>query len=140
METRTNALERGIYGPQAGDRQPRFSKGKGFFGLDSQYRKWRTWKKIDGREDSTLNSKAETLKRMMDQRMILVMAGNDQLRWGGNKEGNFNIKEEKGILLGLELQALVRIWQKLWEKQKLDEDQTLYVAGSPWENPNLGQY
>eukprot|EP00253_Pinus_taeda_P022226 PITA_22226 len=76
--------------------------------------KWRTWRKIDGREDRTLNSKAQTLKRMLDQRMILVTGGQDQLRWGNNKEGNFNIKEAKGILLGLESQAPVRIWKKLW--------------------------
>jgi len=86
--------------------------------------KWRTWKIIDGREDRTLNDKAETLKKMLDQRMILVTEGQDQLRWGNNKEGNFNIKEAKGILLGLESQAPVRSWQKLsrnrrWMKIKL---------------------
>lgn len=67
--------------------------------------KWRTWKKLDGRENRTLNSKAENLKRMLDHRMILVTEGQDQLRWGIKKEGNFNIKEAKGILLGLESQA-----------------------------------
>jgi len=53
--------------------------------------------------------RAETLKRILDQRMILVIEGQDQLRWGNNKEGNFNIKEAKGILLGLECHAPDRI-------------------------------
>eukprot|EP00253_Pinus_taeda_P028919 PITA_28919 len=92
-------------------------KVKDFWDQAHNTGKWRTWKKINGREDSTLNSKAKTLKQMMDQRMILVTEGQDQLKWGSNKEGNFNIKEEKGILLGLEAQAPVRIWQKLWRSK-----------------------
>jgi len=63
--------------------------------------KWRIWKEIQGREDKTLNSKAKSLKRLLDQRTILVMEGQDQLRWGNNKEGNFNIKEAKGFLLNI---------------------------------------
>lgn len=79
--------------------------------------KWRTWKIIDGREDRTLNGKEESLKTMFDQRMILVTEGQDQLRCGGKKEGNFNIKEAKGIPLGLESQARARSWQKLWRNK-----------------------
>lgn len=50
-------------------------KVKDFFYQTHNTGKWRAWKKIDGRVDRTLNSKAETLKRMMDQRMILIMEG-----------------------------------------------------------------
>lgn len=49
--------------------------------------------------------------------MIHVTEGQDQLRWGNNKEGNFNIKEAKYILLGLDSQGSVRIWQKLWRRK-----------------------
>eukprot|EP00253_Pinus_taeda_P008440 PITA_08440 len=85
-------------------------KVKDFWEHSHNTGKWRTWRKIDGREDRTLNSRGDTLKRILDQRMILVTEGQDQLRWGNNKEGNFNIKEAKGILLGLESQALDRTW------------------------------
>lgn len=61
----------------------------------------------------TLNSREKTLKRILDHRMILVTEGQDQLRWGNKKEGKFNIKEAKYILLGLESQASNRTWQKL---------------------------
>eukprot|EP00253_Pinus_taeda_P005630 PITA_05630 len=37
--------------------------------------KWRIWKRIDGREDSTLNGQVETLRKMIDQRMILITEG-----------------------------------------------------------------
>lgn len=50
-----------------------------------------------------MKTKAEELRRMLDQRMILVVGGQDQLRWGNNKEGTFNLKEAKGILLELDL-------------------------------------
>ena len=52
---------------------------------------------------------------MLDQRIILVTKGQDQLRWGNNKEGKFNIKEAKGFLLELELQTPNKNWQKLWK-------------------------
>jgi len=87
---------------------------KDFWENTHNVRKWRTWKKIEGREDRTLNSKAESLKRMLDQRMILVTERQDQLRCGNNKEGTFNIKESKGILLELESQDPNKAWKKLW--------------------------
>ena len=90
------------------------SKVEDFWDQTNSVGKWRTWRKIDGREDKTLNNRVETLKRMLDQRMILVTEGQDQLRWGSNKEGNFNIKEAKCILFGLDSQATDRSWQKLW--------------------------
>lgn len=57
--------------------------------------KWRIWRNIDCREDRPLKTQAEALMRMLEQRMILVTGGQDQLRWGNNKEGSFNLKEAK---------------------------------------------
>jgi len=85
-------------------------KVKDFWENSHNAGKWRIWKKIEGREDKTLNSKAESLKKLLDQRIILVMEGQDQLRWGNNKEGNFNIKEAKGFLLDMEPQAPNKTW------------------------------
>ena len=47
---------------------------------------------------------------MVEQRKILASEGQDQLRWGKNQQGTFNIKEGKGILLELNPQALDKIW------------------------------
>jgi len=41
------------------------------------------------------------LMQDLDRMKILVSEGNDQLRWGNNNEGTFNLKEAKFILLGL---------------------------------------
>jgi len=57
-----------------------------------------------------LNIKAKELKKMVEQRKILASEGQDQLRWGKNQQGTFNIKEGKGILLELNPQALDKIW------------------------------
>ena len=46
--------------------------------------------------------KVETLMKMSEQRKILMSGGHDQLRWGNNNEGTFNLKEEKLILLELD--------------------------------------
>jgi len=49
-----------------------------------------------------LKTKAEELRKIVEQRKILVTEGQDQLRWGNNKKGTFNLKEAKGILLELD--------------------------------------
>ena len=46
--------------------------------------------------------KADALLTMLDQRKILVSEGHDQLRWGNNNEGTFNLKEAKSIILELD--------------------------------------
>jgi len=79
--------------------------------------KWRIWKNIDCRNNIHLKNKVEELKKMAEQRKILVSKGQDQLRWGNNQEGTFNLKESKGILLELNPQVLDKIWQKFWRYQ-----------------------
>jgi len=55
--------------------------------------------------------------KIVEQRKILVTGGQDQLRWGNNKEGTFNLKEAKGILLKLDSHVPDKIWQNLWRHQ-----------------------
>ena len=64
-----------------------------------------------------MKAKADALLTMLDQRKILVSEGHDQLRWGNNNEGTFNLKEAKRILLELDSHVLDRIWQNLWRHQ-----------------------
>lgn len=64
---------------------------------------------IDCRNDGLLETKAEALGKILEQRMILVSEGQDQLRWGNNSKGIFNIKEVTNILLELVTQALNKI-------------------------------
>jgi hypothetical protein len=45
--------------------------------------------------------------------MILVTEGQDQLRWGNNNKGTFNLKEAKGILLGLDSSVPEKTSQRL---------------------------
>eukprot|EP00253_Pinus_taeda_P010393 PITA_10393 len=87
-------------------KQERESQGlikvKDLWNLPLDSRKWRNWRKIDCREDNPIKIKAEELMSMLKQRKILVTDGQDQLRWGLNKEGTFNIKEAKRIILNLD--------------------------------------
>jgi len=64
-----------------------------------------------------LKEKIEALLKMLEQRKILVIEGHDQLRWGNNNEGTFNLKEEKRILLELDSNVPGRVWQNLWRHQ-----------------------
>jgi len=45
--------------------------------------------------------------------MILVTEGKDQLRWGNKNNGTFNLKEAKGILLGLDSSVREKTSQRL---------------------------
>lgn len=72
---------------------------------------------MDHREDSPLKAKAEALLTMLEQRKILVTGGHDQLRWGNNNAGTFNLKEAKCILLELDSNEPDRVWQNIWRHQ-----------------------
>ena len=78
------------------------NKVNDFWDHTQNTKKWRIWRNINCGDDNPLKTKVEELRRMLDQRMILVAGGMDQLRWGNNKEGTFNLKEAKGILLELD--------------------------------------
>ena len=54
---------------------------------------------------------------MLEQRKILELGEQDQLRWGNKSEGTFNLKEAKLILLDLNSQAPDKTWQNLWRHQ-----------------------
>ena len=49
--------------------------------------------------------------------MILVTEGQNQLRWGDNNKGTFDLKEAKGIFLGLDSSVPDKTWQHLWKNQ-----------------------
>lgn len=59
----------------------------------------------------------DALLKMLDQRKIIVSEGHDQLIWGNNNEGTFNIKEAKNIFLELDSYVPDRVWQNLWRHQ-----------------------
>ena len=72
---------------------------------------------MDHREDNPLKAKAEALLEILEQRKILVTGGHDQLRWGNNNEGTFNLKEAKHLILELDSNEPDRVWQNLWRHQ-----------------------
>eukprot|EP00253_Pinus_taeda_P025758 PITA_25758 len=93
------------------------NKVKDFWNLPHNSRKWRSWRSIGYRDDSPIKIKAEALISMLKQRKILVIEGQDQLRWGLNKEGTFNLKEAKNIILNLDSCVPMKSWQQLWSHQ-----------------------
>lgn len=89
-------------------------KVKDLWNLPHDSGKWRKWKDIECREYSPNKEKAEELMNILKQRKILVQKGQDQLIWGLNKEGSFNIKEAKRLILNLDSYILAKSWQQLW--------------------------
>lgn len=86
------------------------SKVKDFWDHTDGIGKWRTWGSLKYKDDSPLKAKAEALMKKLEERKILVSGGHDQLRWGYNNEGNFNLNEAKQILLDLDSHVLDRTW------------------------------
>jgi len=50
---------------------------------------------------------------VLEQRNILTSTSSDQLRWGRNNEGNFNLKEAKRMVIGLDFPNPDKVWQNL---------------------------
>ena len=75
---------------------------------------------------------------MLKQRKILVTDGQDQLRWGHNKEGIFNIKEAKINYPKPISMCFSEVLAKTLEPPRMDEYQDFYVVSSSQENINLG--
>jgi len=48
---------------------------------------------------------------------MLKSADSNQLRWGKNSEGTFNLKEAKCIALGLDFPNLDLVWKNLWKNE-----------------------
>lgn len=90
-------------------------KVKDFWIHSQLMEKWRIWRNIDCRNNNLLETKVEELRKIIEQRKILVAEGQDELRWGDKKQGTFNLKEAKKILLELDPLVLHKIWQNLWK-------------------------
>lgn len=73
---------------------------KDFWNQESNNVKWRKWRDLGYNDESPLRGKPEDLSQDLEHRQILVSSLPDQLRWGKNNEGNFNLKEEKQIVIG----------------------------------------
>eukprot|EP00253_Pinus_taeda_P017321 PITA_17321 len=77
--------------------------------------KWRTWKLPVYSEETPLKAQAEALATILEKRKFLISTFIDQLRWGRNSEGNFNLKEAKEIATGHNMTNPNKIWKDLWK-------------------------
>ena len=66
--------------------------------------KWRVWEDLGYSEESPLKAQADSLALDLEQRKIFVSSSSDQLRWGQNTEGTFNLKEAKRMAIGFDYQ------------------------------------
>eukprot|EP00253_Pinus_taeda_P007691 PITA_07691 len=76
--------------------------------------KWRIWKLLDYNEVTTLKTQAQALEDILVKRKILTSTSKDQLRWGRNNVGLFNLKESKRIATGLNFPNTNKTWKDLW--------------------------
>ena len=60
-----------------------------------------------------LHTQAIALKGLLDERQILNSTLDDQLRWGKDKTGLFNLKEAKRIDAGLILLNTNKTWKEI---------------------------
>ena len=80
MATRTNTVNIGLFSLKQETDHQGLNKVKDFWDLAQTSGKWRSWRKIDCRDDSHIKIKAKALGSLLKQRMILVTEGQDQLR------------------------------------------------------------
>ena len=80
--------------------------------------KWRIWKDLGYNEESPLKAQAGSLALALEQRKILVSSSSDQLRWGRNTKGKFNLKEAKQEVMGFNFVNPDQVWKKLWQNSQ----------------------
>ena len=79
--------------------------------LDNLYK---TWKPKEWWQDLAPNENIEKLYYELCTRKIPKNAGPDKLRWGYTNVGNFNIKEEIGLLTETHTLEKDGKWIKIW--------------------------
>ena len=62
-----------------------------------------------------MKAMAEALIMDLNHKRILVSSSHDQLRWGKNNEGNFNLKEAKQAITGFNFVNADKVWKELWQ-------------------------
>jgi len=68
---------------------------KDFWDQGSNNGKWREWKDLGYSDENQLKTNAEALTQELEHKRIRFSSSTDQLTWGKNFEGNFNLKEAK---------------------------------------------
>lgn len=56
-------------------------KVRDFWNLPHDTEKWRSWRKIECRGEGTIQAKTKEIIKILEQRKILTIDGQDQLRW-----------------------------------------------------------
>ena len=80
--------------------------------------KWRMWKDLGYSEESPLKTQANSLALDLEQRKILVSSSSEQLRWGQNTKGTFNLKETKCMALCFDYPNPDQVWNELWQNSQ----------------------
>eukprot|EP00253_Pinus_taeda_P036326 PITA_36326 len=88
---------------------------KDFWDQGRNNRKWRKWKDLGYSDENPLKTKAKALTQELEHRRILVSSSMDQLIWGKNTGGNFNLKEAKQEVTGFNFVNPDQVWKKLWQ-------------------------
>lgn len=73
---------------------------KDFLDQERNNGKWRKWKDLGHNNESPLKAQVVVLAEGLNHRRTLISSFPDQLRWGKNTEGNFNLKEAKHEIIG----------------------------------------
>lgn len=117
----------------------RLVKVNDFWDQEKSEGKWRIWKNLEYNDDSPLQAQAEALTAILEQRKILTSIDSDQLRWGNNNEGNFNLKDAKCIAIGLDIPNLDWVWKDLWQNPSWMKIKLFMWLVQHKKNSNLGK-
>jgi len=77
--------------------------------------KWRIWNDLGHSEESPLKALLDSLGQDLEHMKILVSSLHDQVRWGKNTKGNFNLKEAKQVVTGFNYLNPDQVWKNIWQ-------------------------
>jgi hypothetical protein len=101
--------------------------------------RWRTWDKLNPQNRDCIATLAKEVEEELGKRKIAVSEDEDQLRWGRENGGEFNLKEAWYYIVDQDQEDPTQQWGKIWSnpqwpKIKMFEWLVLHNRILTWEN------
>jgi hypothetical protein len=80
---------------------------------ENDHDRWRIWDKLNPQNRDRIATITNEVEEELGKRKIVVLE-EDQLRWGRNNGGEFNLKEARNYITDQDQEYPVQQWGKIW--------------------------
>jgi hypothetical protein len=81
---------------------------------ENDHDRWRIWDKLNPQNRDRIATIMKEVEEELGKRKIVVSEEEDQLRWGRNNGGEFNLKEARNYITDQNQEDPAQQWGKIW--------------------------